>query len=413
MLKWAVNNPNRPSQQKDPLLAAGDTGGISEQHKGKIRNHDRRRLRRKSSGNEMTNIRRKILNRDKENNLTSTPLPLHRQSLSPLRQYDSLRDLSNIPIASEILSTPIQTPRNFKANSTIGKNNPLQYATTLPTFDAEYSPCSLVPGPMLALRGIGIADSYFEKPRYLSNNTPQIQNKRPRINSDQHQPHDVEFQVPQHQPLDCRLSSHPNNGDESLSSSRMGDMTLDRMIDAILESARKDRRNPKVRQQSHPVMSPTYTRAEDPASDLNEIWHPINSNCPFNEREVRTPDSFEDTIRNSIHIESADPSASCHLRRQRVVRRKRKHVNTGQEVDQASAKNSIDAIFANNSLLRKSFDELVEMDTPKGYNDLSPDSGRNSASDLEESGEDHCTRRRLSFSPNLPEPKFKDKDKVG
>lgn len=72
--------------------------------------------------------------------------------------------------------------------------------------------------------------------------------------------------------------------EDSLSSSRMGDVTLDRMLDAIIESARKDVKQVCQHQ--------TTDKEEDKENDKDESIH---------EMEVRTPQ---------------------HLKRQRVVRRK-------------------------------------------------------------------------------------------
>ncbi|KAM7346842.1 uncharacterized protein ACRADG_006609 [Cochliomyia hominivorax] len=84
-----------------------------------------------------------------------------------------------------------------------------------------------------------------------------------------------------------RLKFRNKLKDDSLSSSRMGDVTLDRMLDAIIESARKE-----VKPKCKHVKLKTEENLEDSTQAHDESIH---------EMEVRTPQ---------------------HLKRQRVVRRK-------------------------------------------------------------------------------------------
>lgn len=353
---------------------------------------------RKPSDN--TSFRRKLLlvsQENKENHLTSTPLPssMRNISASPLRKLGSLKDLSNItPDKLAASPVPVVVPLTPKR---IVPAKKLQYASTLPTFGLEYSPCEVVPGPILALRGIGIADNYFEKPRYLSEEFKHFtQNQRGEKRTK------VLSTIPS--------VVHAADEESSLSSSKMGDLTLERMIDAILESARKDRKDRKVPKAKHCadhlVMSPTYTPADDPASDLHEFWDPqkekyqqeqkppLKRPTPvFNEREVRTPETSD---KHNRSLDFQNVVASCQLRRQRVVRRKRK-LNELKSTVRNSAKKL---------LKRKSFGD--RLDTPKkkstvkSLRNISPDSGRNSSSDLEDCTNDggNFTKRRLSFSPN-------------
>ncbi|XP_036338749.1 uncharacterized protein LOC118748435 [Rhagoletis pomonella] len=86
--------------------------------------------------------------------------------------------------------------------------------------------------------------------------------------------------------------------DESLSSSRMGDVTLDRMLDAIIESARKDVQRVQAMGHTESNQQLQATRAQG-SSDSPAIVS--DSEMSIHEMEVRTP---------------------THLKRQRVVRRK-------------------------------------------------------------------------------------------
>lgn len=88
--------------------------------------------------------------------------------------------------------------------------------------------------------------------------------------------------------------THAGHEDSQLSSSRMGDTTLDRMLDAIIESARKEVRC------KHQTTAAAVAGIATPGATGE--W----SESSIHEMEVRTP---------------------THLRRQRVVRRKNQHHN--------------------------------------------------------------------------------------
>ncbi|KAM8720786.1 hypothetical protein ACLKA7_006775 [Drosophila subpalustris] len=88
--------------------------------------------------------------------------------------------------------------------------------------------------------------------------------------------------------------------DSQLSSSRMGDTTLDRMLDAIIESARKEVRCKHLTTTTTATATPTATATALPGDGE---W----SESSIHEMEVRTP---------------------THLKRQRVVRRKNQHQKT-------------------------------------------------------------------------------------
>jgi len=100
-----------------------------------------------------------VLGQGKENQLTSTPLPASSLILST--RTPPLKDLSNI----------LATPPSGGGGGAIGAvpsaaAAPPKFACTLPTFEAEYSPnATVIPGSLIALRGVGIPDSYFEKHR--------------------------------------------------------------------------------------------------------------------------------------------------------------------------------------------------------------------------------------------------------
>ncbi|XP_038107189.1 uncharacterized protein LOC6035972 isoform X4 [Culex quinquefasciatus] len=379
MLKWTVTK--RPEGATAALVA-------QRQH-GHLRTHARRSLgalNERVVPNDSTNTtaavhkvkaRRSLgatMHRhahvDKENQcVTSTPHHVAGgKTASPYSM--ALRDVSNITPNStprRLSSTPQSRKRAFPSSpttvtSTAKKDVP--YATTLPTFDIEYSPCGIKNVPFLALRGLGLGDSYFDNPgRYFHDEQPA--SKRPKPFAE---PAPVDKPVePGMTPLSSRLSElrfsklsfkrhepktvnnnqiFKDDDERSLNSSEMGDITLDKMIDAILESAKKDprpKRSSSVKSKQVKIPSPTYTPADDPASDLykDTLIHQLppklieqaettiilEESTVVNEREVKTPEPIKTTksLRQSLsRFVLASPLDACHLRRQKAVRRKNK-----------------------------------------------------------------------------------------
>ncbi|KAH8387945.1 hypothetical protein KR093_010402 [Drosophila rubida] len=400
MLKWAVNQP-RPSYldkaPEAPLSPTLATPTPSLMQRAKAKRHCQ-------------------LGLDKENvelvelTSTSTPLPAPQQHISTRLSTPLLRDLSNIMMSpmppQQTTTTPHQVPR---CRSHTKPQAPAQavYASTLPTFEAEYSPSyscrtnesSIIPGPLLALRGIAIPDSYFEKPRYLE------QKPLPSI-------------APSAEAVDAPLV------EPTLSSTQMGDVTLERMIDAILESTRKPPAGvraagarPRCRQrlrQRHQqrllstsatatatstTHSPTYRPAFDPASDLCEYWKSsaaAPSNGDYEEREVCSPQGVKQG-RRSMQLQ-----LQLQLRRQRVVRRKRKITTKISSSVRHSAQKLLAA--ASRSAQKKLPHATSATVTVRSGRHISPDSGHNTTSDCEFEEEQELdsfgvvTKRRLSFS---------------
>ncbi|KAH8418947.1 hypothetical protein KR222_009046 [Zaprionus bogoriensis] len=129
--------------------------------------------------------------------------------------------------------------------------------------------------------------------------------------------------------------------DSQLSSSRMGDTTLDRMLDAIIESARKE-----VRCKHQTVAATPVSTGEWSESSIHEM-------------EVRTP---------------------THLRRQRVVRRKNQHKPT--------------AMVSGNTVEQRRHAKVK----PQGELEQIPSTKRclsfsSSSSDLEDLEEEHFAKR--------------------
>ncbi|BFG02738.1 uncharacterized protein DMAD_02167 [Drosophila madeirensis] len=357
MLKWAVNQP-RPSYMEESTATpmgrgtatgTGTAAGVEASSYSEF-HALRGKLKRKSLCLALAH------GQGKENQLTSTPLPASSLSMQP--RTPLLKDLSNI--MSSPLTTP--TPRPHTAAAAAAAAAPTAYASTLPTFEAEYSPsAAIIPGPLLALRGMGIPDSYFEKPRYLE-------------------------LKPLPQPLPVPQAPATKSGQTTLSSSQMGDVTLERMIDAILESTRKapaprqQRQRLRHRHRHHPLSSttsadtathsPTYRPAFDPASDLCEYWKSPHASG-YEEREVRSPQPPPElpgtaTATATAESQSQGKRRSLQLRRQRVVRRKRKI-----------------ATRISSSVRHSAQKLLAAARSAQKIRHISPDSGHNSTSDCE------------------------------
>lgn len=530
MLKWTKRaepggSGDAASKLSTLLLAAPQQSNHQRTHTrrslGNLSRPSRlanREKQRKSLGS--SELTKRIQNRDKENHLVLTPHPNgFRQNITstPVIAFGSkldyaLRDVRNItpkqssntnsisallnamtpsrkrPLAKTppaspkvdrvICSSPKETALVTSA-SVIIQQTP--YASTLPTFDVEYSPCGpsqsiLQPNPKNSITVT--TDSFFNQPRYFQEPLPASKRLKfspggstpmpPRLiesrfsrlkfstkkssgktkaekmekdclgngetvvesgnnlnnnNNDnkmnQNECNDVAIMKAPAIPNETKMPKNQIPSTEtSLSSSALDDTALDKMIDAILESARKERpsivRNLAPRKMHMALMqmdsdSPTYTPAEDPANDLNKfcdnfqispdkligertiILEEPNS---VNEREIRTPEPFET---KRIKLDNANRTKlvnSCHLKRQRAVRRK--HTKCDQQQQQSeqqriksepsstdinlsdgqnevirpecsdllSPKTPTDSDFVMSSFFKKNADELANMNTP-------------------------------------------------
>uniref|UniRef100_A0A1A9WZE1 Uncharacterized protein n=1 Tax=Glossina brevipalpis TaxID=37001 RepID=A0A1A9WZE1_9MUSC len=334
MLKWAVNGSRQTYlQDENEKLSLSNT------------RQPRRRLKCKSLNiyDESTMMKSKTVWRGKENRCTSTPLHAsnHIYIDSPSSKTGSLKDLSNI--LTESSEFVRKSPLTGKVNN---KNMPTNYSSTLPTFDVEYSPCTLISGQILALRGVGVPDSYFGKPRYLSS---QFHGKD--LSQLGEEALEIKSICPNEKLKNPTLSSSnliPLKEDSSLSSSKMGDITLEHMIDAILESTLKEKKLTKhskhsqshhqyhhqqqsqQQQQQQQQLSPTYTPGDDPASDLHEVWD--SNELRYRQKEQKQINRFSrkrlfnetQSVNNSQQTAISPDNNITKLKRQRVVRRKRK-----------------------------------------------------------------------------------------
>ncbi|XP_035907050.1 uncharacterized protein LOC118509900 isoform X2 [Anopheles stephensi] len=443
MLKWTVTKRAEASAknvlpQSKALLqqrhhARRSLGVLDERlaavtTEGSVSGGPRNKKVRRSLGGSAHEI---CANYDKENQcITSTPHPaIGRTVGSPYSM--ALRDVSNITPNTTPCRPSNTTPQSRKRTLAASPVSPgglkrkehvesvrETYATTLPTFDIEYSPCGVKDVPFLALRGLGLTEfdnpgryfpadeqgpsakrmKTFIKPLVLANDLP-LPPKEDKLNPcltplssrlselrfnklNFKRPLSVgktitSLSQPAPPPLPPTSTENMEDSELSLNSSEMGDLTLDKMIDAILESAKKDSRwatpRPKrslsVKSKQSKGSSPTYTPADDPAADLY-----LEPRCPprmlrqdgettiileetashINEREVKTPDTKQeqhravsvtaakvDFFRQSLikSVAASPLEAACHLRRQKAVRRKHKLETGGNSAKVGSQQN--------------------------------------------------------------------------
>uniref|UniRef100_A0A1A9ZEP3 Uncharacterized protein n=1 Tax=Glossina pallidipes TaxID=7398 RepID=A0A1A9ZEP3_GLOPL len=321
----------------------------------------------------------------------------------------SLKDLSNI-----IAETSEFVRKSPLAVKDFNKDMPSNYASTLPTFDVEYSPCALISGQILALRGVGVPDSYFGKPRYLSSqleakDLSQLGEEALEIKSICQNDKSKNPTLSK-----TNLLSGAIKEDSSLSSSKMGDITLEHMIDAILESTLKEKKLPKYskhsqshhhqqqqqhqhQQQQQQQLSPTYTPGDDPASDLHEVWD--SNELRYRQKEQKHMNRFsrkrlfnETQINNPQQTTFSPDIDTIKLKRQRVVRRKRKITQITDSIINSAHKLlgksnpstdtiTITACVAPSCVTEVYDTEIVSNDDPpsKKSRNISSDSGHNSS----------------------------------
>lgn len=523
MLKWTVHkragDPSdshppfsaiKPLSEANRICSRRSLGNLSKPNRQRNASQEHRRI---SLGS--TELSKSIRYEDKENPQLLTPR-IHNfrnnASSTPANCYTkldfALRDLRNITPKSgaalqqlnnnitpnrkrPLPKTPPSSPNISPIRDVRMKVPSTPFASTLPTFDLEYSPCGpdvkAIPTDM---SGVTVTGNLFNHPRYFKENfetfpapkrmktspsitTPSdilsnfmldrknIENKIEKCNDNKSVKHlklsETETNVNinnnnnvnnnkrvhtgvnnlnsissnninnavnsssnSNNKRNSQCSSKTSTMDESLSSSALDDTALDKMIDAILESARKEKpsfaRNFVGRKAQLAFRtsfrrfssdSPTYTAADDPASDLskfcgNYVISPekiieagertiiLDEKNVVNEREVKTPETLE--VDNTI---VSSNESNCHLKRQRAVRRKH---NTKPEMvlnsEKMCAKNNeekddyhicdkkiiltpktpMKEDFTSESFLRKSIDELAEMITPIADSELEKNS---------------------------------------
>lgn len=267
------------------------------------------------------------------------------------------------------------------------------FAATLPTLDVEYSPaCYVQPSTKstaakvttttapqaLSVHGITVPTDIFASARYFQDdndlllaptktqaNPPALStSKKPRTQAAELTP--LAFQLSKLRFSQVSLQRCGLLADDcdavgetvNRSSQSLDDTALEQMIDEILESTRKVRKVPaalptKVELPVCPVTTTTTTTAQDDDSAANRTIITMTGSV---EREVRTPDStFDDAAAAAAQTSNVASSAEqCHLRRQRVVRRKH------------TAKATVKSRKA--TVRREQIEKLARMETPKVAN---------------------------------------------
>ncbi|XP_017048207.1 uncharacterized protein LOC108092877 [Drosophila ficusphila] len=239
---------------------------------------------------------------------TSTPVPVSRLRNSPL-VLAPLSDIRNV--------TPEAVARSGGSGRSAAPQRvqSVRYATTLPRFAEDYSPNGLPTGQHLALRGLAPLDPFLGQPRYIAGSGAALGQLRKRrldddfvatLQKDVEEQKDVEM-AKETEPTSVKKGVRPSTPQPA--STQMGDQTLDRLIDAILDSACKAdasskkkprrstfnlRRRTLVKQQmeSHcpqEVLSPSYAPGDDPAADLSFGLVPLPMQHPMATPEPASP----------------------------------------------------------------------------------------------------------------------------
>lgn len=405
MLKWTVTK--RADDAMSVLLDDHSTQTTARRSLGNtrqpMRSRDLREHRRKSLGS--SEVAKRYLKQNKENQIIATPHPLTMRHTGisstpfPPKVEFALRDVSNrTPTSSSSPATTPSRKRNLPLSPVIARIVPVTktplippiqqpYASTLPTFDIEYSPCGQKSAPMIALRGLTVQDSFFANPCYFRDD-PLLQPPSKRLKfSPEVTPLSKRLSELRFSKMSIKRSINLNNNideedDVNMSSKALNDTELDKMIDEILESSRKINKNSCGRKLCiSPAISRKRRASTESSMDTAQPM-PDSTNCEFlnlsphkvleagertiiladpssfKEREVRTPDSgktVDDTNANQ---------SGCHLRRQKGVRRKQQKVKLCDQTSPATT-SAEHMLLLNNSFFRKSIDILAGMNTPK------------------------------------------------
>ncbi|XP_067635436.1 uncharacterized protein [Eurosta solidaginis] len=260
--------------------------------------------------------RRRATIANKENvPYTSTPMVARARS-SPL-VLSPLTDLLNIT-TKEITPAIEHTPQRIESTQTHAGSQALpnrrhstvglflqsatpSYASTLPRFEEEYSPSAALPtGQQVALRGL-LPDPFLSNLRYF--NTPELVKRTQK--EAQAKLKSTRKSLPRKLDEDFAEIARECSGEQQLQrnnnethSAGMSDQTLDKLIDAILDSARKDEKkkvkprrsfnlrrrtllkNHDAQKDSELVLSPSYAAGDDPASDLSFLFNDPSTKCP-------------------------------------------------------------------------------------------------------------------------------------
>ncbi|CAG9805408.1 unnamed protein product [Chironomus riparius] len=398
MLKWTVkkrltddalsvyddnaennNNNNNSSKGIRKIHSRRSMGdALTDNHR------NNRNLRRRSLGNFQSsnnNNNNNSYSHDKENNQELTPVRRiqNRQSSTPLNDSSNLhkackRKHSHVKVHSEKvrIASPTMSPISMATSRDIFFKEPPtviyqpNYAPTLPSFDIEYSPTSLIMKAAQHNPIINKRQAVLNCSINSYDNNDEIPSKRLKFDaldmSYEFKPEMATTSSPLSTPLTVRKFSDNkiqltsisslSDSEPSLNSSEVGDTTLQQMIDDILASARHGKKfkqcfpKTQVNGPKQPVHSQRDRNSNfvKPLSIVCDNMEQksiekllsaskiaqaaertliIADDAAKNEREVRekTPQKTE------VEIVDLKNDESCHLKRQNAVRRK----NTSNE----------------------------------------------------------------------------------
>ncbi|XP_023296639.2 uncharacterized protein LOC111679318 [Lucilia cuprina] len=309
MLKWTASAQKLPQDTPVSSHTNRSTATLTTNNMRTPRLTEAKRRKRRAT----------IANKENIPILTSTPM-VSRTRNSPL-VLAPLADILNVTPEAVANRTPERrrvsvnvfndtNASTIRRHSSVGFTIPQipQYAATLPKYEEEYSPSTILPtGQQLALRGL-LPDPFMGNPRYFT--TPELNSKQEseikKISSlPKKRKLEQEFvaiakeeegDIMEHSAVKAHNKKDLNN--TGLMSNKMGDQTLDHLIDAILDSARKEEKKKKprksfnlrrrtllknqVEQHQDIMLSPSYAAGDDPCSDLSFLnCEPLSYKKPF------------------------------------------------------------------------------------------------------------------------------------
>lgn len=290
MLKWTASATKMP--QDTPVSAHRVASSTATIGRTPRLTEAKRRKRRATIANK-ENIpivtSTPMVNRTRNSPLVLAPfadiLNVTPEAVSSTRTPERRRvSIQAVPVTN---TTGTTTRRHSSVGLSVASAVP-QYATTLPKFEEEYSPNTMLPtGQQLALRGL-LPDPFMGNRRYFS--TPEVVEQEVKTISSLPKKRKLEMDflaIAQEEVCQTKVETKLDN--TGVVSNRMGDQTLDNLIDAILDSARKDEKKKKPRKSFNLrrrtliknqvdtvndfILSPSYAAGDDPCSDLSFLGY--------------------------------------------------------------------------------------------------------------------------------------------
>ncbi|XP_013109214.2 uncharacterized protein LOC106088310 [Stomoxys calcitrans] len=328
MLKWTASASKNP--QDTPITQRVAAASSTNARTPRLTTEKRRKRR------------ATIANKENIPIVTSTPM-VNRTRNSPLVLAPFADILNVTPEAPGTTRTPERRRVSIQAvpvantnpttttrrHSSVGFTIPTavpQYATTLPKFEEEYSPNNLLPtGQQLALRGL-LPDPFMGNRRYFA--TPEMAEQEVKKISSLPKKRKLEMDfiaIAQEEgvaaPKEEKTKKDLNQ--TGVVSNRMGDQTLDKLIDAILDSACKDEKKKKPRKSfnlrrrtllknqvdtvNDLMLSPSYAAGDDPCSDLSFLGIDPEANVAKKPFKALTPKAASPIVQVTPHPATPNP----------------------------------------------------------------------------------------------------------